>query len=837
MRIVIDMQGAQSESRFRGIGRYTIGFALSVVKSRSDHEVLLVLNGLLPEDIEHIRSVFDGFLPQENILVWTAPGPVCASEPDNEDNRNVAELIREAFILSLKPDVIHITSLFEGYQDEAVLSIGRFDKRTPVTVTFYDLIPMLNPEQYLKTNSRYEAFYNNKVEILKNASALIAISESSRQEAISGLGVSEKVVFNGQLGHEKHFKKIKIAENGVKSLQEKFNLKLPFVLYFGGSDERKNVPRLIDAFSKVSSDVRSGLQLVIAGGLDPIHKKEFLNVASRLNLKTKEICFTGRISDEELVALYNLCLLFVFPSFHEGFGLPILEAMACGAPVICSNVTSMPEVVGLSEATFDPFDTSDITLKLTKALSDREFLERLRENSNSQIGRYSWEDTANRAIGIWEAICKESENRSPESVDHSANRYQLLEAILPYLNAQDSNNLKQISRCIARNEGANSTPQLLVDCSELVNRDAKTGIQRVVRSVLSYWLSCPPDGWEVRPVYATTEGYGYRYANRFAAEFMGLDENYEIDEPVEAYRGDVFIGLDLNPHVVNLQMNVFKEWYLRGVCVQFVIYDLLPIKYPEYFPSGAKSTHEKWLYNVAQFSGVVCISKSVADDVRSWIEAYGPDRSRPLSNKWFHLGADTDTSKPTVGMPEGAISVLKLIQERPSFLSVGTIEARKGHAQTLSAFELLWKEDIDVNLVLVGKEGWRVEELLQRLRNHKELGKRLFWLDEISDEYLDKIYEASRCLIAASEGEGFGLPLIEAAQHKLPLIVRDIPVFREVAGDHACYFDSIEPSGLGMAIKQWLDMYNRGIHPVSNNMPWLTWKQSSDELKSLICNL
>ena len=106
----------------------------------------------------------------------------------------------------------------------------------------------------------------------------------------------------------------------------------------------------------------------------------------------------------------------------------------------------------------------------------------------------------------------------------------------------------------------------------------------------------------------------------------------------------------------------------------------------------------------------------------------------------------------------------------------------------------------------------------------------LFWLEGISDEYLEKVYAASTCLIAASYGEGFGLPLIEAAQRKLPIIARDIPVFREVAGEHAYYFDSRDPQGLAHAIEQWLRLYEKGTYPKSDNMPWLTWKESAADL-------
>ncbi len=115
MRIVIDMQGAQTKSRHRGIGRYTMLFAQAIVRNRGKNEVFLALNGLFPETIEEIRAAFDGLMPQDHIRVWQAPGPVCDNVPSNATRREVAEIIREGFLASLKPDVVHISSLFEGH--------------------------------------------------------------------------------------------------------------------------------------------------------------------------------------------------------------------------------------------------------------------------------------------------------------------------------------------------------------------------------------------------------------------------------------------------------------------------------------------------------------------------------------------------------------------------------------------------------------------------------------------------------------------------------------------------------------------------------------------------
>ena len=127
-----------------------------------------------------------------------------------------------------------------------------------------------------------------------------------------------------------------------------------------------------------------------------------------------------------------------------------------------------------------------------------------------------------------------------------------------------------------------------------------------------------------------------------------------------------------------------------------------------------------------------------------------------------------------------------------------------------------------------------VNDLVNKLNNHPELNKRLFWLQGVSDEYLARLYAVSTCLIAASEGEGFGLPLIEAAKHKLPIIARDIPVFREVAEEHACYFQGKEPEQLARTLQEWLSL-EAGVKLYSSgSIKWLTWQQSKQSLLDAI---
>ncbi len=828
MRIVIDMQGAQTESRFRGIGRYTMAFAQAVVRNRGEHEIILALSGLFPETIEPIRVAVDGLLPQENIRIWHAPGPVQEGQPDNDARREAAELIREAFLASLQPDVIHITSLFEGYVDDAVTSIGRFDTATPVSIILYDLIPLLNPDHYLKPNPRYEQYYLRKVEYLKKAALHLAISEFSRQEGIDALGSADGKTIAISTALDSHFQPQTISDKAASQLREKFGITRPFVLYTGGADERKNLPRLIEAYAALPASMRKVHQLLFAGRMPEGDIARLKDIARTAGLKSDELLFTGYVSDEDLVQLYNLCQLYVFPSWHEGFGLPALEAMACGAPVVGANTSSLPEVIGCEEALFDPFDVGAITAKLTRALEDQVFRNRLRDHGLNQAKKFCWDETAKRAIAAWESMPGRSQ---AEYLDRSLAHNRLLAALAIPLAHAGEPELVASSHCVAQNESTGIERQLFLDVSELCQHDAATGVQRVVRSYLRYLLQSPPAGFRVEPVFATREE-GYRYARHFTLRFLGLDASAAEDAPVVWHRGDVFFGLDMQHHVQLAHVPFYRQLINEGVVVKFLIHDLLPIQLVDLFKdSDGKELHEQWLAMIAATDGAICVSKATADTFEAWLAEHAVPRSPDFHTRWVHNGGDIDGSNPSRGLPDDAQAVLRTLRERPTFLCVSTIEPRKRQQQILEAVEQLWQHGDDVNLVLVGRQGWKTESLVERLRTHPEKGRRLFWLEGISDEYLDKVYAASTCLIAASLNEGFGLSLIEAARHGIPIIARDIPVFREVAGDHADYFQCESAQDLSDFLRIWLEKYRAGQHRPSTGMPWSTWQQSTEKLK------
>jgi glycosyltransferase involved in cell wall biosynthesis len=291
--------------------------------------------------------------------------------------------------------------------------------------------------------------------------------------------------------------------------------------------------------------------------------------------------------------------------------------------------------------------------------------------------------------------------------------------------------------------------------------------------------------------------------------------------------------MDLAAHTLPLYPFSHARWKASGVKFFFVVYDLLPVLHPEWFTSSAVRAYRDWIRTVAIFAdGTACISRSVSVELKGWLAStYGKEVSQSISAGWFHLSGEISTVIPNQRHAEYLPDLLDRIGKRLTVLMVGTIEPRKGYQQVLSAFEKLWKNGRDCNLVIVGRAGWKVEGLLGKIRSHPEAGNRLIWLDGAGDEVLSVLYRAVNGLLMASEGEGFGLPIAEAASVGKPVLARDLPVFREIAGDNARYFSGTTAEDLAVEIETWLDLIHQGRAPTLNNIDHLlNWKKSALQL-------
>jgi glycosyltransferase involved in cell wall biosynthesis len=1201
------------------------------------HELWIALNGRHDRAAIDLINQFEDLIPRDRVLINELPANIAGCIEGNRERMLIAEAAQTSFFDQIDADCIWHSSLFEGWGDDSTASLGAGAADYRHAATLYDLIPLIHPERYLH-DPAYGRWYYRRLSLLKRCGLLLAISESSRREAIELLGIEPDRVAVVSAAVSQSFIPTSADDAVWVRWQQQYELNREYVLYVGGYDAHKNVDGLLKAYADLPAELQKRHSLVLAGRCDADVKERLLKQARELTLDLANVVFTGEIDDSELTLLYSNCEVFVTPSLHEGFGLPALEAMSCGAAVVGSNTASLPEVIGYQDALFDPRSRSSMTHKLQQVLTDVHMRKQLREHALRHAAQFSWAACACNALAAIEQHVKRSprglvRNPRPRLIyvsplpparsgiaDYSArllrelaNHYDIEvvadqpEVIDPWIQANFlfhsvdwlqkfsdpevrvlyhmgnstvhafmfelmrhrpgvvvlhdsflgalrnwmdsfSNNLRswaaasgsksfsqilfeqhgygallhdmrhgrsstvntypmnqdvldralgilvhshhaidlarshfgeQIvgkfevvpfpkglsyrdrrvarrflgigqddfvvcsfgmlaptklnhrllsawlksslahdSRCnlvfVGENEGAeygknilaaiesapaperirvtgfvdgdryadylaasdiavqlrtasrgetsaaifdalaqgiplianahgsiaelpnelllklddqfseedlidaleklrdNASlrqrlvttssawlqhyhypavaaeryrdaieqfsggsikalnervlntlqrnadspqqgdrmrrigydwmarnrsrlvpPRLFVDVTATSSSKLHTGIERVVRGVLTQLLNADGLPWRVEPV-KLADGK-FVQALPYALHLLELPPIGMEGVEVHPQAGDIFLGLDWVADALPENTALLDAWRVRGVKMLFVVYDLLPVRMPHRFPDFISPMHARWLQCIGRYAdGLVGISKAVIEDLRGWYEHHPPERQTPLDLGYFYPGNDPVSTRPTLGLPKEASKVVQRLRDTPSFLMVGTVEPRKGHAFVLDAFERLWQRGISANLVIVGKHGWMSEALGKRLRTKATSEPRLIWIEQASDEYLEQLYGVCRALIAASEGEGFGLPLVEAARRQLPVIARDIPVFREVSDGLAQYFDGEDVDSLAEVL--CMVVTSEKLAPTREPSSSLSWQTTTSRLCGLLGN-
>lgn len=269
--------------------------------------------------------------------------------------------------------------------------------------TIHDLIPYIMPETVGK--GYLLKFLKSIPAIVEKSDAIITVSEYSKKDLLKFFPINPDKIYVTPLAANKNYKLMN-KEYCCGYLLNNYSIKNKFILYIGGFSPRKNVKALIYAFSKIKNSFLKPINLVIVGSIkdDLINLKVLCN---RLRI-SKDVIFTGYVKEAELPIFYNACEVFAYPSLYEGFGLPPLEAMSCGAPVITSNISSIPEVVKDNGILINPFKSSEIETALWKVLNDETLRNDLIVKGIKNSADFSWRKTAEKTLAVYDDIYKKN---------------------------------------------------------------------------------------------------------------------------------------------------------------------------------------------------------------------------------------------------------------------------------------------------------------------------------------------------------------------------------------------------------------------------------------------
>jgi len=568
MKIAIDLQSCQTDSRDRGIGRYAMSLTEAIVRiAPPDDEVVIAIDGA---DVERSRDV-RGALRRREI----GANVVGAGYPNTDFSdlssaiSSAAGLLRSRFFESLDADILLVTSFFEVGSRYSTALDRVVLEGVPSAVIAYDIIPLLFPERYLPHGEFISDWYPKKVEEFKRFDLFLAISEATRNDLIEKLAIEpERIrVIGAGLDDCLRCAERRQSSNSLSAL----GVSDPFVLMVGNADWRKNCIGALDAFAALPAALRARHQLVFTQVGDDIRaalKGKYAHLRDR-------VVIAGKVCEETLAELYAACRVFFFPSLYEGFGLPVLEAMASGAAVLSSDRGALAEVVHDKRMLFDPAQPEVAADLLRRTLEDEEFRSGLLQGARDHALSFTWDRCASAAL---DALSEYARTRpASRSTEWRPSRQEIATLADACVDAGTAASASLRNGLQAISDGGGR--RILVDITEVTRLDARSGIQRVVRNYLSGLMAevAGDDRYTVEPIH-WTEG-GIRYARSYARDRLSAACQGN-DEDVSVRANDLLFMLDSSWWGVDRFDLLKQQVWSAGGEVVWMVYDLVPIMVP-----------------------------------------------------------------------------------------------------------------------------------------------------------------------------------------------------------------------------------------------------------------
>jgi len=743
MRIVVDLQGIQNKSKDRGIGRYVLSLARALGRYAGDHEIFYLINKLYGDSKDEIIAVLGGISDQQHIIEFHGVGPAMEPHGDMRANLRLSEVLLADLLREVEADVFLVGSFIEGWDDNTIThAASPFDDFVTAGV-LHDLIPLLDRSQYLSYQPAHD-WYFRRLEHLDRCQVILTISESAQREALDHLGRDPaRIAIVGSAASEDFARASAAASadaDGGQPILARLGIDRPFLMHTSAFDERKNFEGLVKAYAQLPAALRTGHQLVLVCKVDAAGRARIARLAQDNGLSADEVVMTGFVSDDELAVLYHRAKLFVFPSFHEGFGLPPLEAMSCGTPAIGSNTTSVPEVIGREDALFDPASPPDMSRVIARALSDDGFYRSLKATAAEQARFFNWERTSALTFAALEkAVARHSAERAA-SRDIQAPSLQEKIAFIARMHDIGQNLQKDFAIALSRNRaGACRARAMARPDNRLTWRiegpfDSSYSLALVNRETARAlaWF-----GHFV--VLHSTEGPGdFPPDPAFLAQHRDLAEMHERTSAFPAERCDA-LGRNIYPPRVSEMragVNALHQygWEETGFPADWV-----------------RSINEnlQFMTVVSEHVRKVMIDSGVRVPVT--VTGAGVDH-------WLRVEPSSSFAVPGKGF---------------RFLHVSSCFPRKGIDDLLQAYGQAFSQGDDVTLII--KTFPNPHNMVEaQLAEHRRLNPSypavVLIMDDLSDSDLKALYAGCDVMVGPSRAEGFSLPLAEAMLSGIPVI-------------------------------------------------------------------
>ena len=718
MRIVFDAQAIQGRSGLRGIGRYNFELIKALGSFLQNEEVILLLNESLPIPSDRI-SELKKLYPKASFLLIKFPSSGFSSEIQM---KNFQKRMRQEVIEALDPNWVHVGSVFEGFNEPVVEhSFGDFLSST----YFFDAIPAIYPQEFLGVPEVAE-WYWGKVSLIQQFDYLFAISSNSTEEAISYLQVP--------------YEKLETIWGGLDSLSFKSidNQNSNLLTYVGAFENRKNLPFLITAFAQCQNHLPQNVVLALVGKAEDSELFPLEKLVSELGIE-KKVIFLGHLSDLDLEAVYENTRLMVYPSLHEGLGLPLLEAMARGIPAIASNRSSMATILDGLPNTFDPTILDSLKEKMIEYYLNTNLRQDLIREFELRREFYTWEKAARAVLSKIKKEIRKDQN-SPALTRYKVRRF-----------------LDKLAIHVAE-----------FGLTELENSDVIETIVINFERLLQLASTATLSSSDVNILKGHFEGnYSLSQVNRAISKIsqenefslLSLSEHYDHESGTYVTDGRYLPErniIEFNSHLDEIEP---IGLVLRNVYPPLA-HDMM----------GKLNIYHTWAWEESE------IPHYIIEEFNNFLDGITVSSQyvqKVLINNGLKIPSCVVGESNILSLDLAKIAHHKSNVNVFTFLHISSGFPRKGLDKLLDAYGIAFSSADKVRLVIKtfpNPHNLIEEQLLNFRANHPNHAPIEIINEEMDSRDLESLFETANVLVAPSRGEGFGLPVYEALTAGIPVI-------------------------------------------------------------------